>query len=59
MKVLCLESYRGSRVYSADVIGIKDDMYFVMDGSTAVLDDYNFFLDGDLFCYMQKIKEWR
>lgn len=57
MKVLCYGSYKGSRIYNGDVLGIKDDMYFVLDGSTALFDDYKFGDAGDLYCYMQKLRD--
>ncbi len=57
MRVLCFGSYKGSRIYNGDVLGIKNNMYFVMDGSTALFNDYKFFPEGDLYCYMQKLRD--
>ncbi len=52
MRVLSRGTYKGSRNYNADIMGLLDGMYYVCDGSTAVFDDNKFFKTGDLFEYM-------
>lgn len=57
MKVLSSGTYKGSRSYNADIIGLLDDMYYVCDGSTAVFDDNKFFDTGDLLEYMKLLNK--
>ncbi len=57
MKVLSSNSYKGSRNYNADIIGILDGMYYVCDGSTAVFNDNKFFQTGDLLEYMKLLNK--
>lgn len=57
MKVLSSGTYKGSRNYNADIIGLLDDMYYVCDGSTAVFNDNKFFDTGDLLEYMKLLNE--
>lgn len=58
MKVISYGNYQGSRIYNGDVIGFDNDMCFVMDGSTALFNDYKFFAEGDLYTYMQMLKRY-
>ena len=57
MKVLSSGTYKGSRNYNADIIGLLDDMYYVCDGSTAVFNDNKFFDTGDLLEYMKLLNK--
>lgn len=58
MKVLSSGSYKGFRKYNGDIYNIVDNLYYVMDGSTAVFDDNKFSSKGDLFVYMQNLKKY-
>lgn len=57
MRVLSSGTYKGSRNYNADIIGLLDEMFYVCDGSTAVFDDYKFFKTGDLLEYMKLLNK--
>lgn len=57
MKVLSSGCYKGSRKYNGDIIGIFDNMWYVIDGSTAVFNDNKFFETSDLYEYMQLLNK--
>ncbi len=57
MKVLSKGCYKGSRQYNGDIIGCLDNMWYVIDGSTAVFNDNNFFDTSDLYEYMQLLNK--
>ncbi len=57
MKVLSKGCYKGSRKYNGDIIGCLDDMWYVLDGATAVFNDNKFFSTSDLYEYMQLLSK--
>lgn len=57
MKILKMETHKGSREYNADIIGHDNNMYYVCDGSTAVFDDHKFYEHGDLLEYMRLLNK--
>lgn len=57
MKVLSSGCFKGSRKYNGDIIGIFDNMCYVMDGSTALFYDNKFFETSDLYEYMQLLNK--
>ena len=57
MKILSKGSYKGSRKYNDDIIGHDKDVYYVIDGSTAVFNDNKFFKTSDLYEYMQLLNK--
>lgn len=57
MKILSKGSYKGSRKYNDDIIGNSKDVYYVIDGSTAVFNDNKFFKTSDLYEYMQLLNK--
>ena len=57
MKILSKGSYKGSREYNDDIIGNNKDVYYVIDGSTAVFNDNKFFKTSDLYEYMKLLNK--
>ena len=57
MKVISKGCYKGSRAYNNDIIGVLDNMWYVMDGATAVFDDNKFSDESDVYEYMQMINK--
>lgn len=57
MKVLSCGSYKGCRNYNGDIYNQQENLYYVMDGSTALFNDFKFFETGDLYEYMQLLKK--
>ena len=57
MKILSKGCYKGSRKYNGDIIGHDKDLYYVIDGSTAVFEDNKFFTTSDLYEYMKLLNK--
>lgn len=57
MRIISQGSYKGSRKYNDDIIGNNKNVYYVLDGSTAVFNDNKFFKTSDLYEYMQLLKK--
>lgn len=57
MKVLSSGSYKGCRSYNGDIYNDQENLYYVMDGSTALFNDFKFSEVGDLYAYMQLLKK--
>jgi hypothetical protein len=57
MKILSKGCYKGSREYNDDIIGHDKDLYYVLDGSTAVFNDNKFYKTSDLYEYMKLLNK--
>ncbi len=57
MKIISKGCYKGSRKYNGDIIGNDKDVYYVIDGSTAVFYDNKFCKTSDLYEYMKLLNK--
>ena len=57
MKIISEGCYKGSRKYNGDIIGHDKDLYYVLDGSTAVFYDNKFYKTSDLYEYMKLLNK--
>lgn len=57
MKILSNNSYKGIGKYNNDILNHIGNMYYVMDGATALFEDKVFSQTSDLYEYMTFLKE--